>query len=213
MMFNKNSQALKKQANKISLMQYYCSVCKETISRNDYQYSITRTGTALCSRHQRVVTPQAVKLSKALKSLHIENTLEYSDGFKHVDLAILNAKIYIELDGSQHAFDPQQVCIDDDRDQYSIKDGFITKRYPNAYIDSDVDRIALGIAFLVNKRLNDQLDKERIESASTSQVVKQPMHDPPKNNISKKQKRKNKGILRGIRDTVTNVSEKLENFE
>jgi very-short-patch-repair endonuclease len=168
-------------------MGYHCSICKEPISKNDFERSMTNIGAALCLNHQRVVTPQAIKLSKALKNLHIDHQLEFFDGFKHVDLAIPNAKMYIELDGTQHAFNPQQACIDDDRDQYSMRDGFITKRYPNSYIDSDVDSIALSIATVVYKRRNEFL------------------------NI--KEKEGKKGIWKSLRDKVYSVSEKLENFE
>ena len=108
-------------------MGYYCSVCNETIRKIDFENSMRDKGTALCMNHQRTVTLQALKLSNALKT-HVKHVLEYNDGFKHVDIAIESAKIYIELDGSQHAFSPEQICADDERDKYSLKDGFVTKK-------------------------------------------------------------------------------------
>ena len=195
-------------------MRYYCSVCKETINKDDYKCSMANIGIALCMQHQKVVTPQAVKLSKALKNLHIEHILEYFDGFKHIDLAILNAKVYIELDGSQHAFTPQQVCIDDDRDQFSVRDGFVTKRYPNSYIDSDVDKVALGIALLVNKRRSDLLDEEQTQTILRAQVVTQPKQNISQSQVvGKKEKPKRKKLMSRFKNAVVNVSEKLENFE
>ena len=191
-------------------MGYYCSVCKETISQNDYDLSTANIGAALCLNHQKVVTLQAVKLSKALKNLHIEHVLEYFDGFKHVDLAFLNAKIYVELDGSQHAFNPQQACIDDDRDQYSLRDGFITKRYPNSYIDSDVDSLALSIAFIANKRRSEFLDnKER----RVNENLILPKETTIINNASSEITNNKKSIWKILKDSVYTISEKLENFE
>lgn len=80
-------------------------------------------GKALCMTHQKTVTPQALKLSKALNNLDIKHKLEYDDGFKHVDIAIEWAKLYLELDGAQHAFSPKQMCADDERDKHSQKQG------------------------------------------------------------------------------------------
>ena len=85
--------------------------------------------------HQKTVTPQALKLSKALKSFDVRHTLEYSDGHKHVDIAIESAKLYLELDGSQHAYSTKQMLADDSRDGHSHKAGYTTKRIPNAWVD------------------------------------------------------------------------------
>ena len=168
-------------------MGYYCSVCKETISEKVYRYSMDRFGKALCMNHQKTVTPQALKLSKALNEMDVKHTLEYNDGFKHVDIAIEWAKIYLELDGSQHGFSPKQMCTDDERDKYSLKDGFVTKRIPNIWIDKDVDKLALSIATLANKRYREILDNQKKVTLS--------------------------GIIKTVIKTARNISEKLENFE
>src|SRR3990172_12387449 len=146
-------------------MRYYCSVCKETISENVYRYSIDHFGKALCMTHQKTpfyanpqekVTPQAKILSKALNDLRVKHELEYYDGHKHVDIAIPSARLYLELEGTQHAFNPKQMIADDERDKHSHKDGFYTKRIANVWIDKDVDRLAASIAILVRKRENER---------------------------------------------------------
>ena len=168
-------------------MQYYCSVCKEIISKNVYEYSRQHNGVALCLSHQKTVTPQALKLSNALDNLDVKHQLEYNDGFKHVDIAIDWAKIYLELDGCQHAFSPKQMCADDERDKHSLKEGFVTKRIPNIWIDKDVDRLALSIATLANKRYREILENQK--------------------------KGKLKGMVKNLISSVRTLSEKLENFE
>ena len=126
-------------------------------------------GKALCMTHQKThretpfhinqeskITPQAIRLSKALNDLRVEHELEHYDGYKHVDIAIPSARLYLELDGTQHAFNPKQMIADDDRDKYSQKSGWTTKRIPNAWIDKDADRLASSIAILVRKKENER---------------------------------------------------------
>ncbi len=134
---------------------YFCSVCRDDISAQVYDFSMNHCGSALCRNHQKSVTPQALKLSKALKGFDVEHTLEQFDGYKHVDISIESAKLYLELDGGQHAFSTKQMLADDDRDKHSQKAGYITKRIPNAWVDKDANKLAANIAILVNKRQNE----------------------------------------------------------
>ena len=163
---------------------YFCHVCNETISEPVYDYSRNHFGAALCMRHQKTVTPQAIKLSNALKNLDVKHKLEYSDGYKHIDIAIESAKLYLELDGTQHGFSPKQMCADDERDKYSLRDGFVTKRIPNVWVDQNVDRLAASIAVLANKRQFEIRESEKKISLS--------------------------GIVKTV---LTKLSETLENYE
>jgi very-short-patch-repair endonuclease len=168
-------------------MSYYCYVCKKTINQKEYDYSINNNGIALCSNHQKTVTPHALKLSKALNNLRIEHKLEHGDGFKHVDIAIEFARLYVELDGSQHVLSPKQMLADDERDKHSLKAGFITKRIPNNAIEMDVDSVATGIAMLAHKRYKEITEEKKKHSI--------------------------RGIMKNVIKTTRNISEKLENFE
>jgi very-short-patch-repair endonuclease len=147
-----------------------CIVCKRTITEPVYKFSTEHFGSPLCMNHQKTVTPQAIKLSSALDNFEVKHQLEYDDGHKHVDIAIEWARIYLELDGSQHGFSPKQMCTDDERDKHSLKAGFVTKRIPNLWVDRDVDRLALSIATLANKRYREILENE--QKVSITGIVK-----------------------------------------
>lgn len=102
-------------------MRYYCNVCKETITKKEYDYSTKYFGKALCRYHQTSVpkkdispsskiTSQARKLSEALKRKGIKHKLEAWDGYKHVDISIGWAKLNIEIDGKQHILNANQLA-------------------------------------------------------------------------------------------------------
>ena len=137
--------------------------------------------------HQKTVTPEALKLSKALRCLEVEHTLEACDGHKHVDIAIESAKLCIELDGSQHGFSSKQMLADDDRDKNSMRAGYSTKRIPNAWVNQNVNKLALNIARLVTKRQSEIQEQEN-KIAFT-------------------------GIMKTVTSTARKLSEKLDNFE
>ena len=92
-------------------MGYYCSVCKEVITKREYQYSKDNFDKALCRKHQKgsdsnenqsslaIATNESNRLFVPLvqKGWHVES--ESYDGYKHVDLSIPDAKVDIEVDG------------------------------------------------------------------------------------------------------------------
>ncbi len=170
-----------------SLGKYFCSVCKESMSGQVYDFSIKHYGSALCMKHQKTVTPQALKLSRSLKSFNVEHKLEQYDGYKHVDIAIESAKLYLELDGSQHVFSTKQMLADDDRDKHSQRAGYTTKRIPNAWVDQNVDKLAYNIARLVEKRQNELREQEKKITMT--------------------------GIVKTVMKATRKLSEKLDDFE
>jgi very-short-patch-repair endonuclease len=179
--------ATKFQSNR----QYYCYICKESISPQVCDYSTKNLGTALCMKHQKTVTPEALKLSRALRSLEVEHILEAYDGHKHVDIAIESAKLYIELDGSQHGFSSKQMLADDDRDKHSVKAGYTTKRIPNSWVNQNTDKLALNIARLAMKRQSEIKEQEN-RLTLTGTVT---------------------GIMKTVIKTARKLSEKLDDFE
>lgn len=166
---------------------YYCYVCKVSVSEQVYNYSIKNVGTALCMKHQKTVTPEALRLSRALRDLEVEHTLEAYDGHKHVDIAIESAKLYIELDGSQHGFSSKQMLADDERDKHSLKAGYATKRIPNSGVNRNADKLALSIARLADKR------KIELREETNKLTVT--------------------GFMKSVIKTAQRLSEKLEDFE
>jgi very-short-patch-repair endonuclease len=170
---------------------YSCSVCGDNISGQVYDYSIAHNGAALCMNHQKTVTPHALKLSKALRSYDVQHKLEYSDGHKHVDIAIESAKLFLELDGSQHAFSPKQMLADDSRDKHSQRAGYTTKRIPNAWVDQNVEKLAANIAMLVQKRQYELRDQQK-EHAQKITLT---------------------GIMKTVISTARKLSETIDDFE
>ena len=166
---------------------FFCFVCKEIVSDQVYDYSMKHSGTPLCMSHQKTVTPEAIKLSKALKNLEVQHTLEAYDGYKHVDIAIESAKLYIELDGSQHGFNSKQMLADYDRDKHSRKAGYDTIRIPNIWVNQNVYRLANSINKLSMKRQTEIKENENKITVT--------------------------GIMKTMIKTAVKLSKKLEDFE
>ncbi|MEN9621893.1 MAG: hypothetical protein RLZZ67_327 [Candidatus Parcubacteria bacterium] len=101
-----------------------------------------------------VATPQVTALDKALKEIGVKTVLEHWDGHKHIDIAILDAKMFIEVDGLYHFVNAEQIEKDFKRNHFSDGDDFVTMRITNQLIDSIyLERIAEAIKTVVDKRL------------------------------------------------------------
>lgn len=87
------------------------------------------------------ITPQARLLYDALCKKGVNAKLEYSDGHKTVDIAILPAHLYIEVDGLRHFTDPEQIMRDFKRNHYSDGDDFSTFYVTNQIIDKYLDQV------------------------------------------------------------------------
>ncbi len=104
--------------------------------------------------NNQIPTPQVKDLGEALRKRGVSVILEHSDGHKHVDIAILNARIFIEVDGIQHLTDANQIMRDFKRDHFSDGDDFDTIHIPNEVIKTHLEQIADAIAEVVKKRVN-----------------------------------------------------------
>lgn len=91
-------------------------------------------------------------LYNALKERGIDVILEYNDGHKTVDLAVLDAKLYIEVDGLQHFTDPEQIMRDFKRNHYSDGDDFNTFYVTNQLIDKCLDQVAAALVEVIYRR-------------------------------------------------------------
>lgn len=99
-------------------------------------------------------TPQVMALVEALRERGVYVEREHSDGHKHIDIFIPEAKIYIEVDGAQHDMRPKQVFADLNRDYFSAKEGFFTKHITNQEIENHLETIANAIAKVVKESSN-----------------------------------------------------------
>jgi very-short-patch-repair endonuclease len=159
-------------------MGYYCGSCDEDITYTEAKISYNEFGKYLCvncqtklknssslgyrtrysntTRHSRrekpKSTPQALKLIAALRARGIKCEPEGDDNYKHVDIEIEWAGMYIEIDGSQHRYTAKQMYSDIQRDEYSSDDGYVTRRFSNYDIDYHCDKVADAIAEVARRR-------------------------------------------------------------
>ncbi len=130
-------------------MDKFCSVCKKPIADDVYNYSIKYYSRALCREHQPnqtkstytnkkkpEPTPEALRLGNLLKNMGYKVEFEKYDGFKHIDIAIVDRKVNIEVDGNQH-HGRTQALRDLKRTFYSWNKDFVTLRIPNSLTKDD----------------------------------------------------------------------------
>lgn len=135
-------------------MAYFCNECGRVITEDIYKYSRTHYSRPLCFEHQpkqnQVTkksqynkpepTLQALKLGNLLKSMGHRVEFEKYDGYKHIDIAIVNKKVNIEVDGGQH-HGTEQALRDLKRTFYSWDKNFVTLRIPNSLTKDDTIKI------------------------------------------------------------------------
>jgi very-short-patch-repair endonuclease len=79
-------------------------------------------------------TSEVQRLGKLLSGYGWKVELEKYDGYKHIDIAVTEARVNIEVDGRQHHTSTRQAFADLERTYYSFKKGFITLRIPNILV-------------------------------------------------------------------------------
>ncbi len=95
----------------------------------------------------------------ALKEAGVPAQLECPDAFlnskrkKTVDICIIPAKLFIEVDGLSHITQARQIETDIKRDFYSAKKGFDTIRIANSEIDIALEKIVSAIKNVTLERL------------------------------------------------------------
>lgn len=151
-----------------------CSKCEEFVSDKEYNYSIKNYGMVLCmkcqedyanlrSKHTKrkeKSTPEAQKLYEILIKNGFNAKLELWDGHKHIDIAIPNLKVNIEVDGKQHQ-DNKQALMDLKRTYHSFKKGYVTLRIPNELVRENVFETAEYIISFLREseaQLNEDLE-------------------------------------------------------
>lgn len=106
-------------------------------------------------------TPEASKLARLLRDMGWYVEPEKWDGYKHIDIAIKEAKANIEVDGKHHNESVQQALADLKRTFYSFKKGWVTLRIPNCLVRDD--KTIEETAEFIDKFLSescDQIDDE-----------------------------------------------------
>ena len=103
--------------------------------------------------HKKSLTKCEQILFDALKKRNLDVIPLHSDGHKTVDMAILPAHLYIEVDGIGHFINPEQIERDLNRSHFSDGDDFRTFYVTNQIIESKyLDQVADAIAEVVERR-------------------------------------------------------------
>lgn len=153
-------------------MDKFCSVCKKPIADDVYNYSMKHYSRALCREHQPnqtkstytnkkkpEPTPEALRLGNLLKNMGYKVEFEKYDGFKHIDIAIVDKKVNIEVDGMQHQ-GTKQALRDLKRTYYSWNKNFVTLRIPNSLTKADTIEETAKYIDKFLKKDKGQLEKE-----------------------------------------------------
>ena len=94
----------------------------------------------------RTPTKEAADLKNELEKHGVKVYVELSDGHKHIDLALPDAKLNIEVDGIHHLTNPKQIVADLARGYYSNMLGYDTMHIPNEMIRLHLAEIADALA-------------------------------------------------------------------
>lgn len=133
-----------------------CLECSRFLDQKVRSYSMEHFGVPLCFEHQARIrnskaTSHAIGLYFALRVRGVPAELEKWDGYKSIDIAVVEAKVNIEVDGAQHNFDPEQALSDLKRTYHSFRKGYLTLRIPNSLIEWNLDQTADFITEFLNE--------------------------------------------------------------
>jgi len=103
-------------------------------------------------KRKKLPTNHAIMLYEALCNRGVSAKLEHWDGHKHVDIAILDARIYIEIDGINHFISPNQIDRDFKRNHYSDGDDFDTFHVSNQVLKKYLYKVADALVKVIETR-------------------------------------------------------------
>jgi very-short-patch-repair endonuclease len=141
-----------------------CLECNQSLTEGVIEFSTNNFGISLSMQHQdwkrqmqSQTTFEAIRLYFALKKRGVRAEMEKFDGYKHIDIAIPEAKVNIEVDGRQH-HDKGQALADLKRTYHSFIKGYLTLRIPNnlVYDDNILEETAQYIVDLLNENVKKQ---------------------------------------------------------
>lgn len=136
----------------------YCLNCNESVYQNVFDYSVHNFGIPLCRPCQNwakeisnQTTFETMQLYFALRERNVPAELEKDDGFKTIDIAVVEARVNIEVDGGHHNYNSKQALSDLKRTYYSFKKGYLTLRIPNSLVKDCLDETADLITDFLNE--------------------------------------------------------------
>lgn len=135
-----------------------CLNCNNHLSEREFYYSIENFNYPLCIVCQQslrekidITTKENLELYFALRGRGVPAELEKFDGYKTIDIAIVDARVNIEVDGNHHKFNVKQALSDLKRTYYSFLKGYLTLRIPNSLILFHLDETADMITAFLNE--------------------------------------------------------------
>ena len=154
-----------------------CSKCNKHLSKRELNYSTENYGKLLCRECQEKYGPlkkkhikrktwatkESLKLFESLIKMGFNAKLEKWDGYKHIDIAIPDKKVNIEIDGLHHSYNKKQALADLKRTFYSWKKRYVTLRIPNKLINENAYKTAGYIKRFLEtsaEQLEDELEAE-----------------------------------------------------
>jgi hypothetical protein len=143
-------------------MQYFnpqghCRNCNAAINQHVISYSTNTFGYPLCISCQQDIgnkfnysTKETINLYFSLRDRGVPAELEKFDGYKTIDIAIVEARVNIEVDGAHQENDADHAFADLQRTFYSKK-GFLTLRIPNVLVKQNLKQTADYVTEFLNE--------------------------------------------------------------
>jgi very-short-patch-repair endonuclease len=131
---------------------HHCLHCHRHIDDEVYNFSTSKHKYPLCIPCQEwyeskpvKTTSEAIELYLSLKLRGVPAELEKFDGYKTIDIAVVDARVNIEVDGPHHNYKYEQAISDLKRTLYSFQQGYFTLRIPNTFINKNLEETADSI--------------------------------------------------------------------
>lgn len=125
---------------------HLCLNCNDALTDLEIYHSVNRLGHPLCPSCQKELkakleqtSRETIKLYFLLKQRGINVELEKDESQNTIDIAIVNAKVNIEVDRPQTSYHRSKALDDLKRRYYSFEKGYYTLRIPNALVAYDQD--------------------------------------------------------------------------
>lgn len=134
-----------------------CVECEIEIQQRVLEYSKDNFGYPLCRDCQDWIRSLHDETTHESRSLYFElrkrgvpAELEKFDGHKTIDIAVVDAKVNIEVDGMQHNYSQKQALADLKRTYFAFKKGYLTLRIPNSLVKNHIEETADLITEILN---------------------------------------------------------------
>ena len=134
-----------------------CQNCSCYIDQKVHEYSLDHYNFALCMTCQEWLkskmdetTLETIYLYLSLRTRNVPAILEKFDGYKTMDISVVDAKVNIEVDGPHYNSNPNQALSDLQRTYYSFKKGYLTLRIPHSLVRKNLDQTADCITEFLN---------------------------------------------------------------